>query len=466
MALAKDVDLPPSLACLKNMDTLLRCPICFDFLSISMMSQCSHNYCSLCIRKFLSYKLQCPVCKLPMTEHDLRNNRILDDLVKSFQDARKQLSQVQFDSPPISPKTPSSAVKRKAPATPAQQRGPKKDGSVLSHFFQKQPCAASSSASEPRGEPEAPAPRGKRARTSALRTAGLTVKQEPVEEEVPRASPMEQAAQHASTSTKFQVKEEKTNCELSSPSTSMDLTPVVKVECPVCEVPVSQQHINKHLDTCLRSEEKKDSLRSSGRRKPMAKVVYNLLSLVELRRRLRECHLPTQGTKEQLIRRHQEFLHIYNAECDAQEPRSAEVIAKEVEMNEKMRMQLDKTNKTTGLVFRKDQTEEEIEAVHSNYRKQHSSEFSRLVAQVKGRMETSKRARQIKQEKEAASEETSREANLTEAVEQSPSHQGTVAAREKPAPDANPSLTEIRSRSPSPSPSEVSISSSISDVFS
>lgn len=41
--------------------------------------------------------------------------------------------------------------------------------------------------------------------------------------------------------------------------------------------------------------------------------------------------------------------------------------------------------------------------------KQNSSEFSRLVAQVKGRMETAKRLRQIKQEKEAASEETSRE---------------------------------------------------------
>lgn len=39
--------------------------------------------------------------------------------------------------------------------------------------------------------------------------------------------------------------------------------------------------------------------------------------------------------------------------------------------------------------------------------KQHSSEFSRLVAQVRGRMETSKRARQIKQEKESASEDTS-----------------------------------------------------------
>uniref|UniRef100_A0A3B4AGL1 RING-type domain-containing protein n=1 Tax=Periophthalmus magnuspinnatus TaxID=409849 RepID=A0A3B4AGL1_9GOBI len=45
-----------------NVETLLRCPICFDFLNITMMTKCSHNFCSLCIRKFLSYKLQCPVC--------------------------------------------------------------------------------------------------------------------------------------------------------------------------------------------------------------------------------------------------------------------------------------------------------------------------------------------------------------------------------------------------------------------
>lgn len=27
----------------QNIDALLRCPICFDFLNISMMTQCSHN---------------------------------------------------------------------------------------------------------------------------------------------------------------------------------------------------------------------------------------------------------------------------------------------------------------------------------------------------------------------------------------------------------------------------------------
>ncbi|KAK3557293.1 hypothetical protein QTP70_026687 [Hemibagrus guttatus] len=85
MSHSLEADLPPKFSCLKNIDTLLRCPICFDYLNISMMTQCSHNFCSLCIRKFLSYKLLCPLCNTPVTEQELRNNRLLDDLVQSFQ---------------------------------------------------------------------------------------------------------------------------------------------------------------------------------------------------------------------------------------------------------------------------------------------------------------------------------------------------------------------------------------------
>uniref|UniRef100_A0AAY4CLH2 RING-type E3 ubiquitin transferase n=1 Tax=Denticeps clupeoides TaxID=299321 RepID=A0AAY4CLH2_9TELE len=292
---------------LQNMDTLLRCPICFDYLNISMMSQCSHNFCSLCIRKFLSYKLQCPVCNEAMTEQDLRNNRILDELVKTFQHARKQLSELPFDSPPISPKSPSSLVQGKAEA-------PRRREASISRFFHKRPSRSRTRGQQAEAWPRArPASRGE----GGARGGGA-----PAE--------LQQT-----------------------------------VDCPVCGVGISQPHINKHLDSCLSRGDKKEGLRSSGKRR-MAKLVYNLLSQVELKRRLKECHLPTHGSRDQLIKRHQDFLHMYNAECDSQNPRSAEDIAKEVEQNEKMRSQLENRNKP---VRPKNQTAEEIEEIHSNYRK-------------------------------------------------------------------------------------------------
>ncbi|XP_069581338.1 E3 ubiquitin-protein ligase RAD18 [Brachyistius frenatus] len=398
MAFPMEADLPPGLACLKDVDTLLRCPICFDFLDISMMTKCSHNFCSLCIRKFLSYKLQCPVCNAQMTESDLRNNRLLDDLVVNFQAARQQLSKVNFDSPPISPKTPATAVKCKTP----RKRDQKCNGSVLSHFFLKKPETASRRKSQRDAQWEKILAAPTRCEKDADLHSGraplsAAVKEEPMSVETSCLSLMS-------------VKQEETSLfdissELQNAHSSVDVKPVIKVECPVCSVCVSPHFINKHLDTCLTRGEKKESLRSSfGKtRRPMGKLVYNLLSVQELKRRLKECHLSMQGARDQLIRRHQDFVHLYNAQCDALNPKSAEDIAKEVEANEKIRNQLHGKSKPV-MVFSKNQSEKEIEEMHSNYRKQHSSDFSRLIAQVRGRLETSKHTH-VKQEVSVEEEE-------------------------------------------------------------
>ncbi|KAI4895721.1 hypothetical protein NFI96_019890 [Prochilodus magdalenae] len=427
MSNSNEADLPPNLSCLKTIDTLLRCPICFDFLNISMMTQCSHNFCSLCIRKFLSYKLLCPVCNTPMTEQDLRNNRILDDIVQSFQTARQQLSQANFDSPPISPKTPSVALKGKA----ARQKCPRKEGTTLTHFFLKRAPTTPSSGAQA---------------DSAL---PCSVKDEPMEVCVQALGDLKQEKTEALST---RVKEEKMEVA-SFPSTSQVAKPVVKVECPVCGVGVSQQHINKHLDNCLTRGEKKEGLRSSGKRRPMAKVVYTLLTMAELKRRLRECHLSTQGSRDQLIRRHQEFTHMYNSECDALNPRSSEDIAREVENNEKSRKQLD-TKSKPAISITKSQTPEEIEQLHSNYRKQHSSEFSRLIAQVRGRLEASRKT-QMKQEEGKSVEASCSGAD--HATVQSSTQTPISKALEVPNHE-NTSVIEITSRSPSPTLSEVSVS--------
>ena len=44
----------------------------------------------------------------------------------------------------------------------------------------------------------------------------------------------------------------------------------------------------------------------------------------EIKRRLSEVGLPTQGDRRALIRRHQEFTLLYNTQCDALEPKSSE----------------------------------------------------------------------------------------------------------------------------------------------
>ncbi|XP_034725973.1 E3 ubiquitin-protein ligase RAD18 isoform X3 [Etheostoma cragini] len=378
MAQRIEADLPPNLACLKNVDALLRCPICFDFLNISMMTKCSHNFCSLCIRKFLCYKLQCPVCNTQATEQDLRTNRILDDLVVNFQAARQQLSNANFDSPPISPETPVSAVKCRA----TRERGQKLNSSVLSHFFQKRPKTSPAEETQQSSSVAQCVQRGEilTARTQNAKYAGLhsataqlplVVKEELLDVEETSIQCLMSVKQEAGVSHSFMAL-------CSSPS--KDVKPVIKVDCPVCSVSVPQQFINKHLDTCLTRGEKKESLRSSlgNTRRPMTKLVYNLLSVQELKRRLKECHLSIQGSREQLIKRHQEFVHMYNAQCDSLNPKSAEDIAKELETNEKIRNQLQGKAKPV-MVFTKNKSEKEIDEMHSNYNQVAESKSCRVM---------------------------------------------------------------------------------------
>ncbi|XP_051059603.1 E3 ubiquitin-protein ligase RAD18 [Phodopus roborovskii] len=349
---------PPGLAMMKTVDDLLRCGICFEYFNIAVIiPQCSHNYCSLCIRKFLSYKTQCPTCCVAVTEPDLRNNRLLDELVKSMNFARTRLLQFAIESPPISPvSSTSKKVVVKVHNAEASKHPVKQGNRLMDKFLVKE--------------------------------TGGCVSELLGKENDRKFSPQKEI------STSAEIKETsligKTVLGLSdangpvTPSTStMKLD--TKVSCPVCGVSIPENHINKHLDSCLSREEKKESLRSSAhKRKPLPKTVYNLLSDRDLKKKMKQHGLSIQGNKQQLIKRHQEFVHMYNAQCDALHPKSAAEIVQEIENMEKTRMRLEasKLNENV-MVFTKDQTEKEIDEIHSKYRKKHQNEFQLLVDQAK-----------------------------------------------------------------------------------
>ncbi|EHB13906.1 E3 ubiquitin-protein ligase RAD18, partial [Heterocephalus glaber] len=342
----------------QTIDDLLRCGICFEYFNIAMIiPQCSHNYCSLCIRKFLSYKTQCPTCCVPVTEPDLKNNRLLDELVKSLKLARNHLLQFALESPPLSPASFSSKKLAVKVQSPGAFRESLKQGNRLMDKF-------------------------------LIRETGDSTSELLIKENDRKVSHQKETS--PSTETKETGFVEKMTLGSSDanrpeiPSTS-SLKQVAKVDCPVCGVNVPENHINKHLDSCLSRDEKKESLRSSvQKRKQLPKTVYNLLSDRDLKKKLKQHGLSIQGNKQQLIKRHQEFVHMYNAQCDALHPKTAAEIVEEIENMEKTRMRLEASKlNESAMVFTKDQTEEEIDEIHSKYRKKHQNEFQLLVDQAK-----------------------------------------------------------------------------------
>ncbi|XP_010001657.1 PREDICTED: E3 ubiquitin-protein ligase RAD18 [Chaetura pelagica] len=415
-----------------------------------IIPQCSHNYCSLCIRKFLSYKTQCPTCCVAVSESDLKNNRTLDELVKSFSSARQQLFQLVLDTPLIS--SPLASSRRSAgkshARSPVSWPALKEELPVIDSFLKKENVCSSTKAEGPTGTDQKSF-RTKEHNNLSSRSTETDGKD------------FEVGSQESSKSTRSHEK----------PSTSV-LKVVKKVECPVCEVAIPEHHINKHLDSCLTREDKKDSLRNSAhKRKPMSKVVYNLLSDRDLKKKLKEHGLSTQGTRQQLIKRHQEFVHMYNAQCDALNPKSVAEVVKELERNEKIRVQLE-CNKSSekSLTFTKDQTEEEIDEIHTDYRNKHRNEFQFLVDQVKNRWKKSgKRKTESAQNKEVTAKE------LPAATEHSEEHHpavvlGNAQTLGAETPDGKSSESHSleegpRSGSPAFSLSSGSTSSSSSDIL-
>uniref|UniRef100_A0A8C2UBV0 RING-type E3 ubiquitin transferase n=1 Tax=Coturnix japonica TaxID=93934 RepID=A0A8C2UBV0_COTJA len=360
---------PPCLSPLKAVDDLLRCGICFDYFNIAVIiPQCSHNYCSLCIRKFLSYKTQCPMCCVAVSESDLKNNRALDELVKSFSSARQQLVQLVLDTPLIS--SPLACSRRsigKSHAKTPPSLPVVKEVPVIDSFLKKENVCTLT-------------------KTDGLAGADWNVCK--TEEHHNSSSSSPEADCRDNRAGSGESPEGTSSGE--KPSTSV-LKVVNKVDCPVCGVAIPEEYINKHLDSCLSREEKKDCLRSSAhKRKPMPKVVYNLLSDRDLKKKLKEHGLSFRGSRQQLIKRHQEFVHVYNAQCDSLNPKSVAEIVKELEKNEKIRLQLELSKSgENSLTFTKDQTEQEIDEIHTGYRNKHKSEFQFLVDQAKNRWEKS-----------------------------------------------------------------------------
>ncbi|XP_078065532.1 E3 ubiquitin-protein ligase RAD18 isoform X2 [Mustelus asterias] len=326
---------------LKAMDNLLRCGICFDYFNIAMMiPHCSHNYCSLCVRKFLSYKTQCPICCVTATEPELRNNRILDELVKCFRSARDLLVNCDLQSPPTSPQATRTDVSDKNHSKGSKARAKmKQEMKFMDSFLSRSPSS------------------------TPMRPSGMSMEKQCHEEQNGMCSKSITAAPNC-LAQQTQGRADATE----QPSTS-GLKEIVKVNCPVCMVAIPENNINRHLDSCLTWEDKKESLRSSvNQRKLLPKLVYNLISERDLRKKLKECGLPTQGCKAQLVKRHQAFVQMYNSQCDSLNPRSALEIAREIERNEKTQAQLESKASENVLKFTKDLSEEEIDEVHKEYR--------------------------------------------------------------------------------------------------
>lgn len=438
-------DWPESLSELRTIDNLLRCSICYEYFDVAMIvPDCSHNYCSLCIRRSLSYEPRCPTCNMKLNPPSLKSNRVLDELVKSFVKVREKLLDLvtkgMQTSSEISSHKREGDLRDKNIVTSSKRR-------KISHRRPKSSPKSSSPGTKRQKlddtEKEATTPEN-----SGSSTAQSLPSESAVETEVCNSEQLYPTSEHEPMVIDEGNTKNKATVASSDPGFA---------ECPVCGDMIPHRKINSHLDSCLTRTEKKNALRSKKtsaarslcstltkkkhltsveskeyevacilssdddvpstkaltqepcsskdssslttkgsnaliqtvqKRKPLPKLVYSVMPEKELRHRLKEWNLSTKGDKATLVKRHQDFVMLYNSQCDAAKPMTAAQIAREVEKAEKTRMKecLSRTEaSTSGLRFDKNQTEEDMDKIRQEYLKENQNEFSKLISDVQRR---------------------------------------------------------------------------------
>ncbi|KAK9451207.1 uncharacterized protein V1518DRAFT_412841 [Limtongia smithiae] len=271
---------------LTGLDAALRCEICREFFTAPMLTECAHTFCSLCIRRSIaatptSQSPCCPVCRTNVAEAKLRRNEALEEVALWFKRERAGMLKVAME---LRGEYDEHAKSRK-------RRHVGEDEAVDIHSTSYDDAVVEVS------RPPTPAP----------------------------------------PSSDFIV--------LDREDVNDGLVP-----CPVCNSRMTEEQVISHLDLCLKKAEKTTTVPRSSTSSPphqqpqqqrpggistyfggsvvataaapakqiarLPKLQYGIITEAKLRRTLADLGIPSQGNKQQLQRRHTEWVSIWNANAD------------------------------------------------------------------------------------------------------------------------------------------------------
>ncbi|KAK9505406.1 hypothetical protein O3M35_009471 [Rhynocoris fuscipes] len=355
-ASADSINWPPEFSELKRLDVILKCGICYDFMNNCMITSCSHTYCSLCIRKFMQYKNQCPTCYEETYEINLRNNRLLDEVILIYTKIRDKLLRasrlasvtvpVKYDS-----KERKSEAKEILPSSSTANSNVDNKSEKVEEKVNSEKYATPSKKEENKPLLKLSAKDDDSVIVNGVKVPGMF------------------------TSPKM--------------SSARPRRPEELTSCPVCEVKVPARNINIHLDSCLALDPAAKPKQKVKRRSPLPKRVYTMMPEKNLKKFLKDYGLSTSGDRKTMINRLQRYTVIYNAENDAVNPRPVSELIKQLEREEREEKKPNSImkniqNQTARPAVPKNDVEA-IEKANKVYCEQNRASFMKLIEEMRAR---------------------------------------------------------------------------------
>ncbi|XP_021927433.1 postreplication repair E3 ubiquitin-protein ligase rad18-like isoform X2 [Zootermopsis nevadensis] len=353
-------------------------------MKTSMITSCCHNYCSLCIRKSLLYKAQCPACFEDAFDYQLRNNRILDDIIEVFVRLSAEVETFMQNYRKLSESQNKVNIKLDF----IQNSSSKPDSREINNVnnessSQRDTRAAFENLSES---------------TNSLLTSSYVPESENMGTKVDLSDGCDYVSLQNASSVKHPHQSPARETMVSkgkmpipslfsipeNSNTSSSLVP-----CPVCNIDIPERNINVHLDACLKRSEhtaQHSSPTKVQKRKPLPKLVYSLLHEKELRKMLKQKGLSTHGDRKALISRHQRFTLLYNSENDTLNPRSIADLIKQIEREEQEENKVCSVSTTWNKLKIDRKTDPKlIQQAQHRYMQQNKASFENLIQSIKKR---------------------------------------------------------------------------------
>uniref|UniRef100_A0A7S0WW35 RING-type E3 ubiquitin transferase n=1 Tax=Pyramimonas obovata TaxID=1411642 RepID=A0A7S0WW35_9CHLO len=375
---------PDSVKEMRTLESSLRCPICGEFIDGCLsLPECQHSFCALCIQRSLGFREQCPVCRITAHTSDLQGNKVMDALVENLKACRSRLLGAvrAFDRPaePRPPQPLSVVDVSHAPdaggtgrlpsmTTPTDRRRTSSgrstkpievDAGETSDSDFDHGGGAGDDDFDPEYVPLSQSHRSVKAVRKVARLSG-----DPPDDSRAKRAKRDQSASGFKT-----LDESPTSGsprEVVDDGTLETEPPHGKVFCPVCKIPILEHLIANHVDTCLTRNScattgsgpasnsrafgsRPSTTSTAGRSQPklMPKLVYNLMSDKQLKKRLTDEKLSTKGDRKTLERRHHEYTLRMNSALRSNKKQDANAIAAEVQKMERQRVKAESSTVNT-----------------------------------------------------------------------------------------------------------------------
>ncbi|EGG20773.1 SAP DNA-binding domain-containing protein [Cavenderia fasciculata] len=359
-----------------KIEDLLRCPICYDLYTTCMMIPlCSHNFCSLCIRQhFQQQKLHCPVCRKAATSIDIKNNRLLDDLVHEY----KKVQSVQ-------PTQPLLLLTNTNNNQQQQQQNADNDDDDLFGSNNNNNNTTSTSTSTSTTNTLTPTPFTKRKKRLSASPDTTQNQSQPIASTRRMTTRSMSASASLSTTTApttlsdddddddiFDSKKKKSpkkkrksisesddeltlgdlgnnnnNNNNSDQVVTLSLPTPDKISCPFCKAMIVSRFLEKHMDSCIDSptpNNNNNNINNNNNNQqlvcvkltPLPKLCYHLMKTKQVKELLKKVNMKMTGDRQTLVNRHREYTTRRNAECDSLCPKTHEEIVELIYQNEQL----------------------------------------------------------------------------------------------------------------------------------